>query len=252
MDKASWLNQMQQGWSTCQGCRLSQTRKSVVFGYGNPDAQILVIGEAPGANEDLAGVPFVGQAGQLLDQYLGSTSVDYRLMRMSENDDFPESETRDILLHTTFYTNVVACRPPENRDPARDEQVACRSRLVEIIYTVDPVIIVAVGRVSLEAMLGKNAQITKERGEVFDIHIPGRQGMGTNHQGTVTYPCMALLHPAFLLRTNDFTKPGGMSDMTYYDVLKAMHIIDWFNWLHYGIRQPPERPPLEKKKDNRK
>jgi uracil-DNA glycosylase len=246
MEKGPWLTQMQQGWSTCQGCRLSQTRKSVVFGYGNPDAQVLVIGEAPGANEDMAGVPFVGAAGQLLDQYLGSASVDYRLMQMAEHGDFPEQETRDILLHTTFYTNVVSCRPPENRDPARDEIATCRTRLLEIIYTVDPVILIAVGRVSLEAMLGKNTQITRERGEVFDVRIPGRAGT------PVTYPCLALLHPAYLLRLNDFTKEGGMSDSTYFDVLKAMHIIDWFKWLHFGIQRPAGRPSLDNKKEAKK
>jgi DNA polymerase len=247
-NKAAWLTEMQKAWSTCQGCKLHPTRRSVVFGYGNPDAQLLVVGEAPGSNEDAVGAPFVGNAGQLLDQYLASVSVNPQLREMSKQERFPPEETRQVLLQTTFYTNVVACRPPENRDPARDEIAACRSRLVEIIYTVDPVLIIAVGRISLEALLGKAAQITRDRGEIFDIQIPGRNNYGHKTQGTITYPCLAVLHPAYLLRVNDFNQDDGMSDKTYYDFLHAMHIIDWFNWLHYGVKRPEERPKKEKRK----
>jgi uracil-DNA glycosylase family 4 len=219
----------------------------VVFGYGNPNAQVLVVGEAPGKNEDMEGVPFVGEAGQLLDKYLASVSVNPRLIEMSVKGPFNAAEARELLLTNTFYTNVVACRPPENRDPARDEIAACRTRLLEIIYTVDPVIIFAVGRVSLEALLGKAAQITRDRGEVFDITIPARTLPGLPAR-KVTYPCLALLHPAFLMRVNDFNQEDGMSDKTYYDVLKGMHIVDEYNWQHYGIPKPKDRPSQEKRK----
>lgn len=250
MDKASWLAQMKESWSHCQGCRLSSTRKSVVFGYGNPHAQLLIIGEAPGKNEDIQGVPFVGEAGDLLDKYLTMVSVNPRLMEitkeMEESGEFNAREAREHLLQDIFYTNVVACRPPENRDPARDEMAACRTRLLEIIYTVDPVLIMAVGRVSLEALMGKSMQITRDRGEIFDIHIAARPLPGLPER-KVHYPCLAVLHPAYLLRTNDFSQEGGMSDKTYFDILKAMRIIDEFNWTHYGIRHPQDRPKEKSK-----
>lgn len=247
IDKAAWLNQMQQAWSQCGGCNLSKSRKSVVFGYGNPDAQILVVGEAPGKHEDQQGVPFVGEAGNLLDKYLASVSAHPRLIQMVMDDDIHAHEARTILLETIFYTNVVACRPPENRDPSRDELAACRTRLLEIIYTVDPVVILAVGRISLEALLGKAGQITRDRGTVFDVEIPARAlpGLPTRK---ITYPCVAILHPSYLMRMNDFNQEDGMSDKTYYDFLKAMHIVDEYNWTHFGIKQPKDRPKSEKRK----
>lgn len=247
MDKVTWLTQMQQGWSNCYACKLGATRKNVVFGYGNPNAQVLVVGEAPGKHEDIEGSPFVGESGQLLDKYLASVSTHPRLIEMSVDGPYEPREARNILLETIFYTNVVACKPPENRDPSRDEIAACRTRLIEIVYTVDPVIIIATGRIALEALLGKAAQITRDRGEVFDVEIPARALQGLPAR-KVTYPCLAVLHPSYLLRTNDFNQEDGMSDKTYYDILKAMRIVDEYNWLHYGIKQPKERPKQEKRK----
>lgn len=247
IDKISWMTQMQQGWSNCYSCKLSTTRKSVVFGYGNPFAQVLVVGEAPGKHEDIEGRPFVGESGQLLDKYLSSVSTHPELVEMSIEGPYDSEKARELLLESFFYTNVVACKPPENRDPSKDEIAACRSRLLEIVYTVDPVIILSTGRVALEALLGKPVQITRDRGEVFDVEIPARVLPGLPAR-KVTYPCLAILHPSFLLRTNDFNQEGGMSDKTYFDVLKAMHIVDEYNWTHYGIKQPKERPKLEARK----
>ena len=143
MDKSHNLTVMQEAWSSCQGCMLSEKRRSVVFGYGNPDAQILVVGEAPGSNEDREGVPFVGQAGQMLDQFLTIVSVDPQLAEFAEKEEFPPGEMRPILQHYFYFTNVVGCRPPENRTPTPGEISACKTRLHEIIYQVDPVLIIA-------------------------------------------------------------------------------------------------------------
>jgi uracil-DNA glycosylase len=243
MDKAAYLNAMHQAWSSCQGCMLSQSRNSVVFGYGNPDAQILVVGEAPGRDEDLHGVPFIGVAGQLLDQYLASVSINPRLAEMCEEEHFPANELREILLHSIFFTNVVACRPPENRDPTPGEIATCITRLREIIYVVDPVLIIGVGRISVEALLGHKVQITKDRGTIYDVKIPGRL-----KDSFVTYPMLAVLHTSYLMRQNDFNQPDGMGQKTFQDFLHGMHIIDWFNWLHHGVELPKERTP-EKERD---
>lgn len=251
IDKARWLEQMREGWSQCQACKLAPLRKNVVFGYGNPEAQVLVVGEAPGKNEDMQGRPFVGEAGELLDKYLASTSVDPRLIEivqeMDESGTFKSREAREILLNYVFYTNVVSCRPPENRDPSKDEILACRTRLLEIIYTVDPVVILTVGRVSLEALMGKAIQITRDRGTVFDLEIPARPIPGLPAR-KIKYPCLAILHPSYLMRINDFSQEDGMSDKTFYDILKGMRIVDEFNWHHFGIKQPKERPKPEKRK----
>lgn len=239
MDKAQQLELLYHAWSRCQGCMLCEQRRSVVFGYGNPDAQILIIGEAPGANEDREGVPFVGQAGQLLDQFLASVSIDPELIEFAEQEQFPPNEVRNALLHYIYYTNVVSCRPPENRDPTPGEIETCRPRLHEIIYLVDPVLIIAVGRISAEALLNKKVTITQRRGDIVDIEIPGRTG-------PIQYPMMIVLHSSYLLRVNDFNQPGGMAEKTYEDFLLAHRIIDEVNWLHYGIPQPKERPKANK------
>lgn len=245
MSKHENLAVLQGLWSSCQSCLLHQERRSVVFGYGNPDAQILVVGEAPGMNEDREGVPFVGQAGVLLDQLLASVSVDPTLIEFAEQEKFPPVEVRDILLHYIYYTNVVACRPPENRDPATTEQEVCRTRLHEIIYQVDPVIIIALGRIAAEALLGKKCPVTSNRGMIRDIEVPGRTG-------PVIYPMMVALHPAYLLRVNDFGQgTEGMSGKTYEDILRAHRITDQFNWLHYGLPVSDKRPLPTKPKDNR-
>ena len=155
-------------------------------------------------------------------------------MELSKNDEFPQDEIREILLNTTFYTNVVSCRPPENRDPTVHEVAACSTRLQAIIYTIDPVLIVGVGRIAVEALLKRKISITQMRGEIFDITIPGKLI-------DVTYPLLATLHTSYLLRLNDFKQKGGMSDKTYYDLLLAGHLVDWFNWLHYKQPLPQDR-----------
>lgn len=236
MSKQHNLDLLQQAWSSCQGCLLHEDRRSVVFGYGNPDAQIVIVGEAPGMNEDREGIPFVGQAGVLLDQYLASVSVDPTLVEFAEDSKFPPTEVRDILRHYIYYTNVVACRPPENRDPATTEQETCIARLHEIIYQVDPVIVIALGRISAEILLGKKCPVISNRGVIKDIEVPGRFG-------EVIYPMMIALHPAYLLRINDFNQgTEGMSGKTYEDILHAHRVVDEYNWLHYGIPTPKGRP----------
>ena len=253
--KADWLSQLQTAWSACQGCMLANSRKSVVFGYGNPDAKILIVGEAPGTQEDRQGFPFVGDSGYLLDQYLTAVSVEPGLVEQAgylESEDtlrdYDPEIVRSLLRNSVFYTNAVACRPPENRDPTTTEIATCRPRLTEIIYTVDPALIVCAGRVAIETLVGKKISITKDRGEIFDIQIPGRSIDAEGNTNMVTYPALAVLHPAYLWRVNDFNQRGGMSDKTGMDYLHAMHIVDWFNYLHYDIPRPENRP---KERDHR-
>lgn len=248
MNKIEALGWLQQTWAACRGCSLCEERNSVVFGYGNPNAQILIVGEAPGENEDRQGLPFIGAAGQLLDQYLGYASIrdDVKDLvesinreknkRGSESD---RKELRNLLLDEFYFTNVVMCRPPENRDPIPKELEACRTRLLEQIYLVDPILVVAAGKIAAGAILGKKVTITQDRGEMFDIEIPGRTQ-------NVRYPMLAVLHPSYLLRKNDFKQKGGDGVKTYNDFVRAMNIVDKYNESHYGMPIPNNRPKMEK------
>jgi len=230
---------MQQAWSTCQGCLLCNERTNVVFGYGNPDARFMVIGEAPGMNEDEMGVPFVGHAGKLLDAFFATVSIHPELVEMSKTEEFDYDRIREILLTDIFYTNVVCCRPPENRDPTTKEIEVCRPRLMETIYTVDPILIIATGRIPCESLLQKRkVSITQVHGEVFDITIEGRLI-------EIHYPMMAVLHPSYLMRINDFNQSGGMGDKTYQNMLLAMHLVDWFDHLHRD-RDLPTRKKIRR------
>lgn len=246
MDKIQYLTALQEAWADCTACGLCQDRKQTVFGYGNPNAQVMIVGEAPGENEDREGVPFIGAAGQLLDQYLAYVSfredvqeaVDtLNKMRNDEDRWVYRRKLRELLLEDYYFTNIVMCRPLENRDPIPKEMDACRTRLVEQIYTVDPVIIVSAGSISTTALVGKKVSITSQRGELMDVEIPGRVI-------TVRYPVMPVLHPSYLLRSNDFRQKGGNGTKTFNDFVRVMEIVDAFNFRHYGTPLP-KRPKKE-------
>lgn len=235
MDKATVLTELQQAWSTCQGCMLHNERINTVFGYGNPDARFMVIGEAPGSNEDELGVPFVGHAGKLLDAFFATVSIHPELVEMSRSENFDYDRIREILLSDVFYTNVVCCRPPENRDPTPKEIAICRPRLMATIYAVDPTLIIATGRIACESLMKKKkVSITQVHGEIFDITVEGQLI-------DIHYPMMALLHPSYLMRINDFNQAGGQGDKTYQNMLLAMHLVDWYDHLHRGRELPPRK-----------
>lgn len=248
MDKQQYLTVIQQCWSGCTACGLCEDRRQIVFGYGNPNAQVMVVGEAPGDSEDRLGFPFVGASGQLLDQYLAAVSAREDVQEVSDimtkirdrEDRYPyQMKLRELLLEDYYFTNIVMCRPPENRDPIPKEMEACRARLVEQIYTVDPVVIVSAGSIATTALVGKKVSITTQRGELLDVEIPGRIL-------PVRYSLMPVLHPSYLLRTNDFKQKGGNGTKTYNDFVRVMEIVDSFNLRHYGTPLPkrPKKEPV--------
>ncbi|MBP3369398.1 MAG: uracil-DNA glycosylase, partial [Clostridia bacterium] len=131
----------------CQGCtrcELHTTRTNCVFGTGNVNADILFVGEAPGDNEDKTGIPFVGRAGQLLDQYLYAV---------------------DIPRDSVYIANILKCRPPKNRDPLPAEEDACMDFLRRQVRLINPKIIVCLGRISAMRLIKPDYKITKEHGE---------------------------------------------------------------------------------------
>lgn len=159
------LNEIARRVIRCQDCGLCQTRKNSVPGGGSPDAKILFVGEAPGEEEDKQGAPFIGKAGQLLNEGLQNARIE-----------------RDQV----YITNSVKCRPPENRNPSEKETLACSKYLREQIEVLKPELIVVLGKVAAESLLGREIKITKENGKIDFLD-----------DGTAV---LLVLHPAYVLR----------------------------------------------------
>ena len=128
----------------CEACELSRTRTNCVFGVGNQNAELMFVGEAPGEQEDLSGIPFVGRAGQLLDKYLYAV---------------------DIPRESVYIANILKCRPPKNRDPKPEEEAACMDFLREQVRLVRPKVIVCLGRIAAAKLIKPDYKINKEHGE---------------------------------------------------------------------------------------
>ncbi|MGI9577746.1 MAG: uracil-DNA glycosylase [Microthrixaceae bacterium] len=131
----------------CTACRLCESRSQVVFGMGDPAADLMFVGEGPGAEEDRQGLPFVGRSGKLLD----------RLM----------AEEMGLTRETAYIANVVKCRPPENRDPKPDEIAACRPYLEQQIELIDPAVVVTLGNFASKLLLDTKTGITRIRGRAY-------------------------------------------------------------------------------------
>ncbi len=172
---SAW-EELKQECLACEACELCKTRTQVVFGVGNPQAEVLFIGEAPGKNEDEQGEPFVGRGGKLLDEMLAMIGL------QREN---------------IYITNSVKCRPPENRDPLNTEKDACRGYLRRQVKLMRPKIIVCLGRISAMEFIRQDFKISQEHGQFFDKN------------GTLM---MALYHPAALLR-DPRKKPETFEDL---------------------------------------
>jgi DNA polymerase len=153
----------------CTNCRLSEGRTQVVFGVGNPEADLMFVGEAPGFHEDKQGYPFVGQAGKLLDQLLEGIGL-----------------TREDV----YIANVIKCRPPGNRDPMPDEIEACESHLFRQVELIEPRLVGTLGNFATKLLSGKPAGITRVHGQEQEVTLGGRQ--------VLLYP---LYHPAAALYT---------------------------------------------------
>lgn len=157
---------------TCTKCSLGHTRKNFVFGVGNPNARLVLVGEAPGADEDEQGEPFVGRAGQLLNKILEA-------IHFKRGD--------------VYICNILKCRPPNNRDPQPDEIELCEPYLWKQLELIKPLLILCLGRIAAQALLKTNASLSQLRGKVHDYR--GIKLM-------VTY------HPAALLRNPNWKRPA--------------------------------------------
>ena len=170
IDKKNELDDYLNSIKDCLECPLGKTRKNIVLGMGNPNADIVFVGEAPGKEEDLQGLPFVGRSGKLLDKMLASINL-----------------SRDDI----YILNVLKCRPPDNRDPSKLEIEKCEPYLKEQLKIIKPKLIVALGRISAMTILRTKESLTNMRNKIFDYE-------GVDF--LVTY------HPAALLRNSNFKK----------------------------------------------
>ncbi|EAU54637.1 uracil-DNA glycosylase [Mariprofundus ferrooxydans] len=166
------LDELSATASTCRLCSLADTRTQVVFGVGNPQADLVFIGEAPGRDEDLQGEPFVGRAGQLLDRMMAAIGLD-----------------RDAV----YIMNTIKCRPPNNRDPRADEVKACNLWFEQQLDALQPKMICLLGRVAAQTVLGTDATLGALRGAWHEYH---------------GIPVWVTYHPAYLLRSPQQKQKG--------------------------------------------
>jgi DNA polymerase len=163
-EKAKALEALRIEMGDCQRCKLGTGRKNLVFGEGNPDAELMFIGEAPGREEDIQGRPFVGDAGKLLTRLINKMGF----------------KREDV-----YIANILKSRPPGNRDPEADEINACLPLLKKQIEIIAPDVIISLGRISAHTLTGLNVPISRLRGKFHEFH---------------GIPLMPTFHPAYLLR----------------------------------------------------
>jgi uracil-DNA glycosylase len=172
VERMDW-DRLEQAVAGCTLCGLCKSRTNTVFGVGNRSSEWMVIGEAPGAEEDLRGEPFVGQAGRLLDSVLAAAGLG-----------------RSAAGHSAVYiANVVKCRPPGNRNPEPGEVARCEPYLMRQIELLRPRMVLLMGRVAAQAVLGTEASIASLRGHAHRIDVAG-----------ASVPVIVTYHPAYLLR----------------------------------------------------
>ena len=188
--KQDELKELKKKCEKCYNCALGRTRNNIVFSDGNPEAKILLIGEAPGADEDATGIPFVGRAGKLLTNLIEESGL-------SRQNDF-------------YICNTVKCRPPENRVPTDEEKKICEQFLLSQIKIVNPKLIVLCGATSAKSFLGNKIKISRIRGQWFKLF--------DNIDTTVIF------HPSYLLR-NHSEKEGSPRWLTKQDLLKIKNFI---------------------------
>ncbi|MCC6468735.1 MAG: uracil-DNA glycosylase [Alphaproteobacteria bacterium] len=187
------LAELQDALRAFDGCQLKQTATNLVFGDGNPKAKVMLVGEAPGADEDRQGKPFVGVSGQLLDRMLAWIGLD----------------------RSAFYiTNQVYWRPPGNRKPTDAEVASCQPFVMRHIELVLPEVLVLVGGAATRTLLGRADGVMKLRGHWFDYASAGLPR---------PIPTMVILHPAFLLRTPSFKRETWRDLLAIEQRLKTLH-----------------------------
>jgi len=214
--KADQLALLKDEWSDCDQCGLCKTRIKTVFGSGNPNADILFVGEGPGENEDETGRPFEGDSGELFNLFWEGIG----------------QKRSDI-----FMTNLIQCRTPKNRDPTKDEKAACRERLMKTIYIIDPLLVVTLGKPAMQTLLKQRSlSVTKAHGHLFSpgVRVTGRVFPRTGDNKEVwylDYDVVPLYHPAYILRVDSYNDEddsfsrGGPAEQTIKDLETIVSLV---------------------------
>lgn len=206
ISKRKALKKVERFFNDCHSCSLCRTRKNVVHWRGSSDAKLCLIGEAPGADEDEAGSPFVGRAGKALDKLLIKAGLDVN---------------RDV-----FIINMLGCRPPQNRNPRASEIKECKSRLELMINIVKPKMLLLLGRVPASFLTGINV-IKPWRGEVTDTELntsfqyTGSQSFWEDAFDLKVYPSIVTYHPSYFLRNGQSKK---LEKLIVSDIKKAWEL----------------------------
>ena len=192
--KKEKLEELRGKCDNCLKCELGKTRINIVFSDGNPEsAKAILIGEAPGENEDKTGTPFVGRAGKLLNEFLEKAGI-------SRADDL-------------YIINTVKCRPPQNRVPTDEEKACCSEYLLKQIEIVNPNVLIFCGATALKSFYPKKTPISKIRGEVLQLEIGGK-----------LRKCMPIFHPSYLLRYHSLEE-GSPRDLMLKDLKKIKNFL---------------------------
>ncbi len=191
---ASTLAELREAMGRFEGCSLKHTAMNLVFGDGNPDADAMFVGEAPGADEDREGLPFVGVSGRLLDRMIAAVGLDRT---------------------TAYITNILPWRPPGNRKPTTNEVTVCLPFIRRHIELAAPRILVLVGGTAAGALLGRSEGITRLRGRWLVYR-------GDGPDGGSEIPCMAIYHPAYLLRQPALKRDAWLDILAIRERLHAL------------------------------
>lgn len=192
--KKKLLDELKRECLECKKCPLGETRINIVFSDGNPEtAKAILIGEAPGENEDKTGTPFVGRAGKLLNEFLEKAGI---------------SREKDL-----YIINTVKCRPPQNRVPKDEEKAACENYLLKQIEIINPKVMIFCGATALKSFYAKKIQISKIRGEVLELEIGGGKRK-----------CIPIFHPSYLLRYHSLEE-GSPRNLMLKDLIKIKNLI---------------------------
>ncbi len=189
--KAILLEKLRKRLGNCRRCRLWKTRNNLVFGEGNPDADIVFVGEGPGRDEDIQGRPFVGAAGRLLDNMIKAMGLD----------------RKDV-----YIGNIIKCRPPGNRNPAEDEIDACFPFLEEQLMIISPKAICALGKFAAQTLLNTSVPISRLRGKIISY------SPSADIEKRITIPVVSTYHPAYLLRN------PAQKKVVWEDLKKVMEV----------------------------
>jgi len=244
------LVELQEVYEECAQCpQLCESRTYVVHASGSASAPILVVGDNPGEEEDAEGVPFIGKAGKLMLELLRIVWPESEELAEIEDSYEPQDphniryweDLRDFFDDHVCWTNVVQCWPTDDegasRKPTTDEVKACKDRLHRVVYAVDPMLIIATGKLAATTLLGKTVQITKDHGVLFDISLPSP---ATGEP--VRYSMLTLLSPGFLLHrgTQNLMEREDKGDTTETreDLAWVLSLLNEQYMLEYGTPFP--------------